>query len=150
MSTLKTALALLVAGAVMAGTTGRSQAAPLPTHFTAMKSMAAAATVEVRWGGWGGGWRGGGLGGYRGVGLGYRGVGLGYRGAGWRGGGWGYRGHGWGAAAAGALIGGALVSSAYYGSYPYYGGYGGGYAYGYCPPQAGYGYGYSPVYYYGY
>lgn len=126
MSTLKTALALLVAGAVMAGATGHSQAAPLPTHFAAMKSMVATDIVQVQWGG---GWRGGG--------LGYRG-------------GWGHRPYGWGAAAAGALIGGALVSTAYYGSYPYYGGYGGGYSYDYCPPQAGYGYGYSPGYYYGY
>jgi hypothetical protein len=135
MSTLKITLAVLVTGAVLAGTSGRSQAAPLPTHFAAMKSMAATNTMQVRWGGWGGGWRGGG----------------------WGHGGWGHRPFGWGAAAAGALIGGALVSGAYYGSYygssypAYgYGGYGGGYSYDYCPPRVGYGYGYSPGYYEGY
>jgi hypothetical protein len=143
MSTPRTTRALLVTGMVIAGTTGSSQAAPLPTHFTAMKSMIATDTVQVRWGGWGG-WRGGG--------WGYRGVG--YRGSG-------YRPYGWGAAAAGALIGGALVSGAYYGSYgsqygsygsyyrPYPTYYGGGYSYDYCPPRAGYGYAYSPAYSYG-
>src|SRR5580704_10633617 len=105
MSTLKIALAVLVAGAVMAGTSGGAQAAPLPTHFAAMKSMVATDTVQVRWGG-GGGWRGGG--------WGYRG---GFAHAGWGHRGWGYRPYGWGAAAAGALIGGALVGTAYYGSY---------------------------------
>jgi len=95
MSTLKTTFAVLVAGAVIAGATNSSQAAPLPTHIAAIKSMLGTDTVEVRWGGWGGGFRGGG--------WGYRG-------------GWGHRPYGWGAAAAGALIGGALVGGAYYGS----------------------------------
>jgi hypothetical protein len=144
MSTLKTTLALLVAGMMMAGTSGSAQAAPLPTNVAAMKSMIGTDTVQVRWGGWGGGWRGGGFG-YRG---GWAHAGLGYRGFGYRG--LGYRPYGWGAAAAGALIGGALVGGAYYGSsygsYPYYGG---GYSYDYCPPRVQYGYGYSPVYYYG-
>lgn len=59
----------------------------------------------------------------------------------WRG-----RGFGWGIGglAAGAIIGGAIASSAPYG-YGYYGGgpyYGGGYGYG-----PGYGYGYAPAYY---
>ncbi|WP_372482615.1 hypothetical protein [Bradyrhizobium ivorense] len=87
---------------------GAGRAAPLPTNVAAMKGMVDNGVVEARWGGWGGGWRGG---------WGYRG---------WRGGygGWGYR--GWGAAAAGAIVGGAIASSAY-GGYPYYGG---GYGYG--------------------
>jgi hypothetical protein len=68
----------------------------------------------------------------------------------WRGRGW-----GWGAGGllAGAIIGGAIASSApygYYGGGPYYGGYGGygygsGYGYGYAPS-----YGYAPAYYGGY
>jgi hypothetical protein len=133
MSTLKTTLAALVAGGAMAAATTSLQAAPLPTHLATMKAMVASDTVEVRWGGWGGGWRGGG--------WGYRG-------------GWGHR--PWGAVAAGALIGGALAGGAYYGSYgygSYYGSYpyyGGGYAYQNCPPYGGYGYGgYSPAYAYG-
>lgn len=144
MSTLKTTFAVLVASAVMAGTSGSSQAAPLPTNIAAMKSMVATDTVQVRWGGW----RGGGLG-YRG---GFAHAGWGYRGLGYRG--WGRRPYGWGVAAAGAVIGGGLVSSAYYGSsygsYPYYGhsGYGAGYGYDRCPPGYGaYGYGYSPAHY---
>jgi hypothetical protein len=111
-----------------------AQAGPMPTHVTAMKSMVDQSTTEVRWGG---GWRGGGFG-YRGVG--FRG------GWGYRGGGWGYRGLGYGLAA-GAIVGGPIASSGYYGGYyggypsysyaatPYYG-YGGGY--GYCPPYGGY------------
>ena len=108
---------------------GAGRTAPLPTNVAAMKGMVDNGVVEARWGGWGGGWRGG---------WGYRG---------WRGGygGWGYR--GWGAAAAGAIVGGAIASSAY-GGYPYYGGYGYGYGYGYCPPGGGYGYA-QPRYYYG-
>ena len=127
-----TAAALLSAGA---------QAGPMPTNVAAMKSMVDQSTTEVRWGG---GWRGGGFG-YRGVG--FRGGGFGYRG------GWG-RGLGYGVAA-GAIVGGAIASSAYYGGYggsyyrgypsysyatvPYYS-YGGGYGYssGYCPPYGGY------------
>ena len=129
-----TAAALFSAGA---------QAGPMPTHVAAMKSMVDQSTTEVRWGG---GWRGGGFG-YRGVG--FRGGGWGYRGGfGYRG--WGYRGLGYGVAA-GAIVGGAIASGAYYGGYyggypsysyaavPYYG-YGGGYGYGsgYCPPYGGY------------
>ncbi|CUT12460.1 hypothetical protein BF49_3540 [Bradyrhizobium sp.] len=41
---------------------------------------------------------------------------------------------------AGAVVGGAIASSGYYGAYPSYGGgyssYGGGYGYEYCPPNA--------------
>jgi hypothetical protein len=54
----------------------------------------------------------------------------------WRGGGWGW---GLGGFAAGAIIGGAIASSAAYGYGPYYGGYG--------YPGYGYGYGYAPAYY---
>ena len=62
---------------------------------------------------------------------------------GWRGGGYGYRGLGYGVAA-GAVVGGAIARSAYYGGYGgYYGGYSGGYpAYGYGYPAASY-YGYG-------
>jgi hypothetical protein len=88
-----------------------------------MKSMVADGSIQVRWGGWrGGGW------GYRGFGGGF-----GYR-----------RGWGWGAGAvAGAVIGGAIASSAYgyYGGPAYgYGGppYGGYYPYGYYPAYVGY------------
>ncbi|MGY3529085.1 hypothetical protein [Bradyrhizobium sp. USDA 4452] len=123
MKNTKTLLALTLLASTVG--IGVSQAAPLPTNIAAMKSAVDNDAVQVRWGG---GWRGG---------WGYRG---------WRGGygGWGYR--GWGAAAAGAIVGGAIASSAYSG-YPYYGGYGYGSGYGYCPPGAGYGYGYSPAYY---
>jgi hypothetical protein len=76
----------------------------------------------------------------------------------WRGRGWGWGG---GGLLAGAIIGGAIASSApygYYGGGPYYGGYGygPGYGYGYAPAYYGYGpsYGYAPYYarprYYGY
>ncbi len=122
-----------------------AQAGPMPTNVAAMKSMVDQSTTEVRWGG---GWRGGGFG-YRGVG--FRGGGWGYRGGlGYRG--WGYRGLGYGVAA-GAIVGGAIASRAYYGGYgsydggyygddpsnsyaavPYYSGYGYGYGSGYCPP----------------
>lgn len=74
----------------------------------------------------------------------------------WRG-----RGFGWGGGGllAGAIIGGAIASSApygYYGGGPYYGGYGYGPGYGYAPAYYGYGpsYGYGGYYarprYYGY
>ena len=99
------------------------QAAPLPTNIAAMKAMITDETVQQAR--WGGGYRGG-WGGYRG-GLGYRG------------GGWGYR--RWGGVAAGAIVGGAIARSAYYGGYPSYG-YGGGYyGGGYYPAYSGYGYG---------
>jgi len=77
----------------------------------------------------------------------------------WRGRGWGWGG---GGLLAGAIIGGAIASSApygYYGGGPYYGGgygYGPGYGYGYAPAYYGYGpsYGYGGYYarprYYGY
>src|SRR5258707_15894416 len=76
------------AGALMAGNVATLHAAPLPTNVASMKSMVADNSIQVRW---------------RGGGWGYRGFG-----------GWGYRGGGWGAGAlAGALIGGAIASSAY-------------------------------------
>src|SRR6267154_6074128 len=82
-------------------------AAPLATNVAAMKSMVADSSIKVRWGGW-------------------------------RGGGFGYRRWGWGAGAlAGAVIGGAIASSAY--------GYYGGPAYGYGGPPYG---GYYPSGYY--
>lgn len=147
-SLLAASASLLVSGA---------GAGPMPTHVAAMKSMAEQNTSQVQWRG---GFRGGGFG-MRGVG--FRGGGWGWRGSGWRGGGWGYRGSGYGVAA-GALVGGAIASSAYYGGYGgYYGGYGGygypsysyaavpyygyrgGYGYGsYCPPYRG---GYAAGYY---
>ena len=143
--------AVLVAAASLLA--GGAQAGPMPTNVAAMKSMVEQITTQVQWRG---GFRGGGFG-MRGVG--FRGGGWGWRGGGWRGGGWGYRGLGYGLAA-GALVGGAIASSAYYGGYggyyggygypaysyaavPYYG-YGGGYGYGsYCPPyRSGYAAGY--------
>jgi hypothetical protein len=143
LSSLRTAILAATAALLGAG----AQAGPMPTNVAAMKSMVDQSTIEVRWGG---GWRGGGFG-YRGVG--FRGGGWGYRGGlGYRG--WGYRGLGYGVAA-GAIVGGAIASSAYYGGYDgYYGGdsydsyaavpaygYGGGYGYGsgYCSPYGGYG-----------
>ena len=108
------------AGALMAGNVATLHAAPLPTNVASMKSMVADNLIQVRWGG--GGW-------------GYRGFG----------GGFGYRGWGWGAGAlAGAVIGGAIASSAYgyYGGLGYgYGGppYGGYYPYGYYPAYVDYG-----------
>jgi hypothetical protein len=166
LSSLRTALLAATASVLAAG----AQAGPMPTNVAAMKSMVDQATTQVQWRG---GFRGGGFG-YRGVGFrgggwgvrggGWRGGGYGWRGGGWRGGGWGYRGLGYGVAA-GALVGGAIASSAYYGGYggyygggyggygypsysyaavPYYG-YGGGYGYGsYCPPYRG---GYTAGYY---
>lgn len=103
MRTLRMALVGGYAGALMASNVATLYAAPLPTNVASMKSMVAENSIQmIRWGGWrGGGW-------------GYRGFG-----------GWGPRGLGWGAGAlAGALIGGAIASSAYgyYGG-PYYGGY---------------------------
>jgi hypothetical protein len=95
------------AGALMAGNVATLHAAPLPTNVASMKSMVADSSIQVRWGGWRGGW-------------GYRGFG-----------GWGHRGWGWGPRVlAGAVIGGAIASSAYgyYGG-PYYGGYYPGYSY---------------------
>jgi len=100
-------------------------AAPLPTNVAAMKTALDTPVLQVRYGRW-----------YGGRGWGYRG----------------YRGWGWGAAAAaaGAVVGGAIARSAYYGdAYPYYGSgypYGGSYAYSsgyasdYCAPYGGGGY----------
>jgi hypothetical protein len=100
----------------MASTVATLQAAPLPTNVASMKSMVADRSIQARFGGrHGGGW------GHRGFGS------------------WGYRGRGWGGSAfAGALIGGAIASSAYgyYGSGPYYGGYDPGYSY--YPAYGGY------------
>jgi hypothetical protein len=122
MRTLRMAFVGGFAGALMASNVATLQAAPLPTNVASMKSMVTDSSIQVRWRG-GGGW-------------GHRGFG-----------GWGYRGGGWGAGAvAGALIGGAIASSAYgyYGSGPYsaYGYYGGGPYYGGYDP----GYSYYPVY----
>jgi hypothetical protein len=119
MRTFRIAFACTFAGALMACSVASLHAAPLPTNAEAMKSMVADSSIKVRWGGW-------------------------------RGGGLGFRGFGWGAGAlAGAVIGGAIASSAYgyYGG-PYYGyggpvyGYGGP-AYGYGGPAYG---GYYPAY----
>ena len=135
----------VLAGLAMACSFTAAQAAPLPTNVATMKAIVADDTVQqVRWGYRGGGW------GYRG-GLGYRGGGWGYRGLGYR---------PWRGLAAGAIVGGAIASSAYYGGYGgyygggygggYYGGgygggyYGGGYADGCYPYASSYGYpGYS-------
>ena len=120
------------AGALLSGTA--AQAGPIPTHLSTMKSMVDRTTTEVRW-----------VGGYRGGGYGYRGGGWGYRGGGYGYRGYGYRGLGYGAVA-GAVVGGAIARSAYYGGYNRYyggGGYYGGYpAYGYSSPAASY-YGYG-------
>lgn len=121
-------LALAGAGALLSGTV--AQAGPLPTNLATMKSMVDQTTTEVRW-------VGGGRGGY-----GYRGGGWGYRG-GWGNRGYGYRGLGYGLAA-GAIVGGAIARSAYYG---YGGSYGGGGYYGGYPA---YGYSYPAASYYGY
>src|SRR4051812_29215302 len=82
-----------------------SEAAPLSANMAAMKATAVQDAVQVRWGGRGG-WGGGrvGWGGGR-VGWGYRGGWGGYR--------------RFGAVAAGAIVGGAIARSAYYGGYGY-------------------------------
>jgi hypothetical protein len=115
MQTFRLAFVCAFAGALMACNVASLHAAPLPTNVAAMKSMVADSSIKVRWGGW-------------------------------RGGGWGYRGFGWGAGAlAGAVIGGAIASSAYgyYGA-PNYGGYYPA-GYSYYPAYVGY----SPYYDYG-
>src|SRR4051812_37922296 len=142
LSSVRTAILAASASLLAAG----AEAGPMPTNVAAMKSMAEQNTTQVQWRG---GFRGGGLGyrggGFRGGGFGYRGAGFrgggfAYRGGGWRGGGWGYRGVGYGVA--GAVVGGAIARSAYYGGYGGYSGYGaydggyGGYGYGY--PSASY------------
>lgn len=127
-------LRIAVLGAATALLSVGVQAGPMPTNVAAMKSMVDKNTTEVRWGGRVGGF------GYRGVGRGYGG-GLGYRG-------WGGRGLGYGVAA-GAIVGGAIARSAYYGGYD-----GGDYgypSYSYAAePPYGYGgsYGYSGGYRY--
>jgi hypothetical protein len=107
----------------------RSEALPLQIDTTAMKATLDEPIAEVRYGygRWGS-----------------------YRGWGYRR--WGYRG-GWGLGAAGAVVGGAIARSAYYGGgYPYYDGdyaypyYDGGYAYDNCSPYTRY---YSVRPYYG-
>jgi hypothetical protein len=107
MHTFKVAFASAFAGAVMACNVASLHAAPLPTNVAAMKSMVTDSSIQVRWGGWG-----------------FRGFG-----------GWGRRGFGWGGGAlAGAIVGGAIASTAY-------GYYGGPYypSYGYYPGYVGYG-----------
>jgi hypothetical protein len=108
-------------------TSSRAEAAPLQNNAAAMKAALETQVEEVRYGRGHGRW-----GGYRG---------------------WGYRSWGLGAAA-GAVVGGAIARSAYYGgSYPYYDRsyaypyYGGGYAYDYCRPYASTGYYPAPHYY---
>jgi hypothetical protein len=128
-NSLPTAILFATAALLSAG----AQAGPMPTNAAAMKSMVDKSTTEVRW-------RGGGVG-YRGVGyrgVGYRGVG--YRGVGYRGG-LGYRGVGYGVAA-GAIVGGAIARSAYYGGDGGYYCYGGDPSYGSAvEPHYGYGVG---------
>jgi hypothetical protein len=117
MRTFRIAFACTLAGALMACNVATLDAAPLPTNLATMKSMLADSPIKVRWGGWRGGW-------------GYRGFG------------------GWSLGAnalAGAIIGGAIASSAY----GYYGGYGDPY-YGHGGPAYGGnypGYTYYPAYY---
>src|SRR4051794_13591565 len=134
LSSVRTAILAATASLLAAG----AGAGPMPTNVAAMKSMAEQNTTQVQWrGGFrggGGGYRGGG---FRGGGFGYRsagfrGGGFGYRGGGFRGGGYGYRGGGWGYrgvgyGVAGAVVGGAIARSAYYGGYGGYGAYDGGY-----------------------
>lgn len=127
MSSLKIVALAALAVTTIDTATSSLKAAPLPTHVVAMQALLDTPAVQVRYGRWYGG---------------------AYRG--W--GGWGYRGYrGWGAAAAGAVVGGAIARTAYYGgAYPYYGAgypyagsyaYSGGYASDYCSP-----YGYYPRY----
>ena len=59
MRVLKTLTGPGIAVALTIGLTASSQAAPLPTHFAAMKAAIGSDTLQVRWGG---GWRGGGTG----------------------------------------------------------------------------------------
>src|SRR5271156_2322792 len=88
-SSLRAAILVAAATLLSAG----AQAGPMPTNVAAMKSMVDQNTTEVRW-----------VGGYRGGGFGYRG------------GGWGYRRLGYGLAA-GAIVGGAIANSGYYGGF---------------------------------
>lgn len=118
MSIVRAAIVCAFTGALTAGTVGSAGAAPLPTNVEAMKAVSAGNTVQVQWRG-----------------------------------GWGYRrGWGWGGAGAGliagALIGGAIASSAW-GYGPYGGYYGGPYGYYGGGPYYGYPvYGYAPRPYY--
>jgi hypothetical protein len=121
MSAVSSTGAALFVAAIGLLASASGEAAPLPTNIAAMKATIAPDAVQVRWGGrpgWGGGR----------VGWGYRG---------------GYRRYGWGAATAGAIVGGAIARSAYYGGYGYADGYG---DYG----DEGYSYAASPYYGYGY
>jgi hypothetical protein len=124
MSVPKIAAALSLVGALSLASYEPAQSAPLTGLSLAAKPDAQqGSTVQVRYGGWGGGWRGGGWGG------------------GWRGGGW-----GWGLAA-GAVVGAAIASPYYYGGYYPYSGYGYGYGYPYYGnPYYGYAAGNYPAY----
>ena len=56
----RAALVCAFAGGLMTCNVAPLQAAPLPTHVAAMRSMAADGSVQVRWRHWGwhrGGWR---------------------------------------------------------------------------------------------
>lgn len=121
MKRVKAVLVSALAITTISAVASPGKAAPLPTNLAAMKAALDTPVVAVRYGGWRGGW--------------------GYRG--WGGRGWGYGGYrGWSPAAAGAVVGGVIASSTYYGAYPYYDE---GYAYSdYCPSY-GYG-GYHPGY----
>ena len=125
MGASKNAAALSLIGALSL-LSSAAQSAPLTSLSAAAKTGAQqTSTVQVRFGGWGGGWHGGGWGG------------------GWRGGGWGW---GLGALAAGALVGAAIASPYYYSGYdPYY-----GYPYYGDYPYYGYRAPYYPAYRYYY
>jgi hypothetical protein len=97
MTRSKAILSALVITLAVGSTTAHSPAAESSRRIAAVKAVASGHLLQVPWGGWRGGW-----------------------------GGWGYRPwafgpRGWGAA--GAVIGGALISVPYYAPYPYYGAY---------------------------
>lgn len=129
MDFIKATIVIAFAVTTIDAASSSANAAPLPTNVAAMKEVLNVPVLQVRYGRWAGGYRGW-AGGYRG---------------------WGYRGYrGWGGVAAGAVVGGAIARSAYYGGgYPYYDdgyAYSGSYAYGdgyasdYCAPYGSGGY----------